>query len=217
MKKIVFLCTFVFAAISINAATIQWGNGVANRILTPTLIPVDYPNGVGNVYAQLVFVPSGMTYIDVLGFEIGDSVTGVPDYGFKTVATTPGTPPFNLYGTIAAPSHSYEVGKDEVAGFKVNTGSQFFIRLWTSYGGEDFYMDVFSNGAAIDDTFLGTFWTTDANDTTITSDTFTWDSGVGGLYEKGGNWKPVVPIPEPATMALVGIGIVAFGLRRRRK
>jgi len=25
------------------------------------------------------------------------------------------------------------------------------------------------------------------------------------------------PIPEPATMALVGIGIVAFGLRRRRK
>ena len=26
-----------------------------------------------------------------------------------------------------------------------------------------------------------------------------------------------VPIPEPATMALVGIGIMAFGLRRRRK
>jgi len=32
----------------------------------------------------------------------------------------------------------------------------------------------------------------------------------------GGTWKPI-PIPEPATMALVGIGIVALGLRRRRK
>jgi len=31
-----------------------------------------------------------------------------------------------------------------------------------------------------------------------------------------GSWD-MVPIPEPATMALVGIGIVALGLRRRRK
>jgi len=37
-----------------------------------------------------------------------------------------------------------------------------------------------------------------------------------GLFQQVG-WQPVVPIPEPATMALVGIGIAALGLRRRRK
>jgi len=31
------------------------------------------------------------------------------------------------------------------------------------------------------------------------------------------NWAKYDPIPEPATMALVGIGIVTLGLRRRRK
>jgi len=43
-------------------------------------------------------------------------------------------------------------------------------------------------------------------------------SGVAPLVLSG-TWTKmeIVPIPEPATMALFGIGVMAFGLRRRRK
>ena len=53
----------------------------------------------------------------------------------------------------------------------------------------------------------------------VDAPTFTVNpNGDAGTYQNIAKTIGVwTPIPEPATMALVGIGIVAFGLRRRRK
>lgn len=139
-------------------------------------------------FAQLIFVPAGTS---VSSLPIGSFKDGLTGYGvsdLKTAGMTAG-----VFNVLTNYTYSEEDGMAK--------GATFFIRVWTKDGN---YLDVMADGVNGSDLFT----TTAADDGG--TDTFTWVAGVYG----GNSWQAV---PEPATMALLGMGIVAIGLRRRRK
>ena len=80
-------------------------------------------------------------------------------------------------------------------------GSMFFVRVFDLE--TNMYFDAWSKNT-------DTFFVAAQSNGSIPPDNFGGWSSYGGE----GGWTA---IPEPATMALLGIGVAAFGLRRRRK
>lgn len=82
---------------------------------------------------------------------------------------------------------------------------------------------------AINDTLIfvlnGTVasWTTNSNDFLFAAhvrygqDCSGWVGGPGGEGHESASSSDCVPVPEPATLALFGLGLLGFGLSRRRR
>ena len=93
-------------------------------------------------------------------------------------------------GSLQGANSNYVFGVDGT------TGDLYKVMMYATFGGEDYYMEI-TNPA----------WTVKATDNGGI-DTFGWAAGASA----SGNW---VLIPEPTAMALLALGAVAFGLRRR--
>ena len=202
MKKILTIASILGLSVSLNAATISWA--ITSTAVTHPTTGLTM-SGANAYYAQLIFLPTdnGLNTGTVLTVDeftskygTGTYKDGMPDYGVGKVVGRAG-----VGNTSGSWSLDYGLKLNATDQVFAQNVTQFFIRIWSNDG--LWYQDVSNNG-------LG--WT---NPNSEAEGAWTMPSVSPSLSSYVTNdWKP---IPEPATMALVGIGIVAFGLHRRRK
>jgi len=192
MKKVIIALSMLCLINSVNAASISWTTGIIRLAdgTTPALGCAVYLFDIATPYNSTDFASfSAELEAAIKG---GTFLTG----GYDALAVLDGKT--NPSGT--APEGAL-AGKSNIA---MGEGP------WASGQVKTLFMVVFDAG---DYDSADKFQLTTGITKTLGSATQTFGFGTEGLLQPG-NWEG---IPEPATMALVGVGIVALGLRRRRK
>ena len=189
MKKIISLATVALLAVSAQSASINWGNTTSSLIrdLSGTAMTSAMATTAGFTIT-LMYLDNGM-----------DSYPGVASVGAAVTPASFGKTP----GALQSASDSYTFGTD------YTTGDQFFIRATATFGGQDYYMDIFEGNT------YGNTWAIAGTDNSA-GDTFAWTAGTyGGPAGTAGTSGTWVPVPEPATAALALAGL-AMLIRRRK-
>ena len=189
MKKVLTTAFVMLLAVSTQAATITWHTGYL-------YVPVDRGNFTApNSGTELA---GSAPYTGVIQFftSHANAVAGTPVYLTDTKGSYTAGLTHSLNGTTA---NVFDLSTAEA---KVNYWARVVVTSpTTTVQGQE-------------------------GNWVLTSNILTWEMPGGGNYimktvdvggwANSGDWI-FVPIPEPATMALLGIGVVALGLRRRRK
>ena len=102
----------------------------------------------------------------------------------------------------------------------------YFVTTYTSTGGVSVFTRVYNSPNFVNDANPGTateyvnlsfspYTTADVQTVPdITDGGDTWSYNTGGSNPTGGDW---LPVPEPGTLALMGVGFMAVAVRRRLK
>lgn len=193
MKKLLAITSAVLlAATTGRAASIDWRT-TNQLIYGPEGSLAEVGWAVALVYAGADGVP-GVLGIADLG---GPGVNG-NDAIAMTKAIGAGIPKANLQpGNFAGASYAYVYGVTELGGQTLDQGDVFYIRVFNNadIASATMYLDITSPGYVIAAT----------EDGGVDSFLISTPAGPGG-------WQP---IPEPASLALAGLGAMAVALRRR--
>lgn len=192
MKTSILAIATLFIAASVQAATINWGNNGTTSPLVGLDGVTKLTSATGTaagLAVTLMYLEDGMTsYEGVAAVDLGGTTASMST---KTA------------GLLSNASDVYTLGTH------YSTGAEFFIRATATFGGTDYYMDIFQNN-----TYGDTFTTAATLNTG--SDTFAWSAasyGGTGVVGDAGKW---IAVPEPATgmLALAGVAML---IRRRRR
>lgn len=191
MKKSLITLAALMLAVSTQAATINWVNTTSSKIVgLDGVTALTSANAIAAGFAvQLMFLDSAMV-----------SYPGVATVG---AAVTPASMSTKTAGLLTSASDTYTFNTH------YTTGDEFFVRATATFGGTDYYMDIFQNNT-YGDTFAIAA-TTDSG-----TDNFVWTNasyGGTGTVGDAGKW---IAVPEPATgmLALAGVAML---IRRRRR
>lgn len=193
MKKLLAITSAVLLAATMGrAASINWVTA-GQQIFGPegTLAPAGW--AVALVYAGVDAIPDALGVADIGGPGVSgnDALAAIKHIGegISKAALQP--------GSFQGVAYQYTYGVTQLGGQTVDQGDVFYIRVFNSadIASATMYLDITSPGyviAATDNTGSDSFY-------------ITTPAGPGG-------WQP---IPEPASLALAGLGAMAVALRRR--
>ena len=197
MKKLFTLLTAFGLVSAASAATIGFANsGAAN------LVGLD-----------------GSTLLvtgDITGFEIyylgTDNALGGTDAAADSVAWKTGNASVNFSDIGKTAGQLGALTVDGVAAPTWAVGDEFYLRLFATFSGKDYYMDIFAGNV-----FGEGFALTDV--TAQGSNVFTWGQvshGGTGTAGTAGKWIESTAVPEPATAGLAIAGLALLFKRRRK-
>ena len=185
MKKMMVMILAVGFAGFASAAMVAWGN---DNAVSP-LVGID---GSTKLYTSTANMTAFSMYlvpntVASGDFEPTDALGNAAS--LVTMATTA--------GALSGASGSYQYGTD------FSNGATFYAIAYMTFDGNDYFMVINA----------GTWTLTAADNGGV--DAFYWNAGTyGGLTTTGevNKWQAV---PEPTAAALLALGAVALGLRRR--
>jgi len=189
MKRITLTgIVLMFATIS-QAALINWGNAAASSIYgLDGITPLTQAAGnTANLTVTLIDVTDANTVEQTLG----------PSGAISSMTA----------GALLNANLTYTYG---TGGSAIGNGDNFYINLTATFGTQQYEMKVYENNTKDD------YFTITATGNTGT-DNFNWTAGTYGGVGVAGDVGKWVPVPEPTSMALFGLGAAVLGLRRRFK
>ena len=154
-------------------------------------------------------VGSGCSGASQVGYGINARLTGSGNGQSIQSGTWTDYPCFGTHTFTGSPPGNFSLTGTFIF------GAPSVLTMILSANSNESWLDGFSGAATAEGDFAHTLtWggfteVRDANGNLVTSYTVTSDSGT--------DWSKPVAVPEPATISLVATGLVALGVRRRRR
>jgi len=185
MKKMMIIGVALLSAAVMQAGTINWGNSSTS-----------YIKGLDGVTA-INQTTAGTINLLVQLIDITDNnMVEVGNLGTSAMSNM-------TAGQLSGVALTYTYGTTQTS---IGNADQMMVKLFATFGTQAYVMSVFSSGT--------TPWGVTATDNSKT-ESFTWATGTYGGVGTAGAVDKWVAVPEPCTMALVGLGIAVVGLRRK--
>ena len=185
MKKMLTIAAIVLMAVISQAVQVGWNVATGSA---------DYANNAYNVF---VIGQKGVTSVAQIT-ELLDAGKDVSSYVF-------GSGTLNSAGTGSVGATSASAGSITPASYPATiTSFAVVFDSGTPTAGKSMYVAI--SGQANQ-----TKTVSNANASTITLAT----GNVNSIVSNSSNWKSFGAVPEPTTVALLAIGLAAFGLKRK--
>ena len=195
-KTMMMMATALFAVVSVQAVALNWtGNGTTAKIYGLTSGTI-MTTGAGSQTA-------GMTAYYLLSSDLVtvQSKTAESDILALAKATASGQ-------TATSTGAAGRMGGSTTVSAST-AGVSYFVRVYATFSGADYYMDLKDANSA--------YWTTTKTGDDTVTESLAWSAATyGGATGVSGDFnKWVAVVPEPTSMALLAMGVVALGLRRK--